>query len=204
VYRSQSLDDRIREAIKRKHRLQLHDLINIMEDAGTVDLRGSQVLPYLLKVLGRPRDPTLLAALNRLRGWEQTGAHRRDLNRDGSYDDAAAIQIMDAWWPRLSRAVYQPRLGSSLYQELTSSDPIDNTPNNGGDHLGSAWDVGFYGSVQEDLINLLKATAKKPKPKRRARSRAAAVAVTSRTKRSATKKTKAPPKPVRLCGAGNR
>jgi acyl-homoserine lactone acylase PvdQ len=199
IYRSQSLDDRIKEAIRRKGKIELHDLVNVMEDAGTVDLRGSKVLPYVLRVIGKTNDRTLEAALNRLRGWEQTGAHRRDLNRDGSYDDAAAIQIMDAWWPMLARAVYQPLLGPTLYQQLTSSDPIDNTPNNGGDHLGSSWDVGFYGSVQEDLINLLKV---KPKPKRRAKSRTA-TAVTSATKRRATKK-KASPKPVIFCGAGNR
>ena len=210
IFRSQSLDDRIREAIKRKGKIGLNDLVNAMGDAGTVDLRGSQVLPYLLKVIGKTNDPTLETALNRLRGWEQTGAHRRDLNRDGTYDDAAAIQIMDAWWPLLSRAAFQPLLGSDLYRQLTGVDPIDNTPNNNGDHLGSAWDVGWYGSVQEDLSNLLKATAKKPKtkarPKRKVKRRAVATAAKSKTKHKARKKKRkkiAVPKPVIFCGAGN-
>jgi acyl-homoserine lactone acylase PvdQ len=205
IFRSQSLDDRIKEAIRRKGKIELHDLVNAMEDAGTVDLRGSKVLPYLLKVIGKTNDRTLEGALNRLRGWEQTGAHRRDLNHDGSYDDAAAIQIMDAWWPLLSRAVYQPLLGSSLYQQLTGVDTIDNHPNNGGDHLGSAWDVGWYGSVQEDLVNLLKATARKPKakPKRRARRSTAAAAATPKPRARKKKKKKAAPKPVIFCGAGN-
>jgi hypothetical protein len=115
---------------------------------------------------------------------------------------------MDAWWPLLSRAVYQPLLGSTLYQQLTGIDPIDNHPNNGGDHLGSAWDVGFYGSVQEDLINLLKATPKKPrtkaKPKRKVKRRSAATAK-AKTKHKPKKKKakKAAPKPVIFCGAGN-
>jgi acyl-homoserine lactone acylase PvdQ len=206
IYRSQSLDDRIKEAIRRKGKIELHDLVNAMEDAGTVDLRGSRVLPYLLKVIGKTNDRTLEGALNRLRGWEQTGAHRRDLNHDGSYDDAAAIQIMDAWWPLLSRAVYQPLLGSALYQELTSVDPIDNHPNNGGDHLGSAWDVGWYGSMQEDLINLLKVKPKpKAKPKRRAKrsTTAAATAKPKRKVKRKTRKKKVAPKPVIFCGAGN-
>ncbi|HEV7459442.1 MAG TPA: penicillin acylase family protein [Solirubrobacteraceae bacterium] len=209
IFRSQSLDDRVKEAIRRKGKIELADLVNAMGDAATVDLRGTKVLPYLLKVIGKTNDRTLEGALNRLRGWEQTGAHRRDLNRDGSYDDAAAIQIMDAWWPLLSRAVYQPLLGSTLYQQLTGIDPIDNHPNNGGDHLGSAWDVGFYGSVQEDLINLLKATPKKPrakaKPKRKVKRRSAATAK-AKTKHKPKKKKKAKkaaPKPVIFCGAGN-
>ena len=205
IFRSQSLDDRIKEAIRRKGKIELADLVNAMEDAGTVDLRGTKVLPYLLRVIGKTNDRTLEGALNRLRGWEQTGAHRRDLNRDGSYDDAAAIQIMDAWWPLLSRAVYQPLLGSDLYKQLTGVDPVDNTPNNNGDHLGSSWDVGWYGSVQEDLVNLLKANAKKPKAKRKAKRSTASTAATSKTKHRTKKKPKkkAAPKPALFCGAGN-
>jgi acyl-homoserine lactone acylase PvdQ len=208
VYRSQSLDDRIREAIKRKGRLRLADLVNIMEDAGTVDLRGSKVLPYLLKVIGKTRDRTLESALNRLRGWYATGAHRRDLNRDGSYDDAAAIQIMDAWWPLLSRAMFQPRLGPDLYRQLNGVDPIDNAPNNNGDHLGSAYDVGWYGTVQEDLINLLKANAKKRKPRARrkttAKRRTASGAKAASARRPKKKRKRpAPPRPAIFCGTGN-
>ncbi|MEA2273218.1 MAG: hypothetical protein QOI98_1926, partial [Solirubrobacteraceae bacterium] len=65
------------------------------------------------------------------------------------------IRIMDAWWPLLTKAEFEPTLGADVYKELTSEDPIDNHPNNGGDHLGSAWDVGFYGHVQKDLRALL-------------------------------------------------
>jgi hypothetical protein len=103
--------------------------------------------------------------------------------------------------------VYQPLLGSSLYQELTGIDTIDNHPNNGGDHLGSAWDVGWYGSVQEDLVNLLKATAKpkrkaRAKPKRRARHSTAAAAKSPPKRKVKKKRKKAAPKPVIFCGAG--
>src|SRR3981081_4116629 len=150
-----------------------------MEDAVTVDLRGTKVLPYLLRVIGKTNDRTLEGALNRLRGWEQTGAHRRDLNRDGSYDDAAAIQSMDGGWPLLPRAVSQPLLGSDLYKQLTGVDPVDNTPNNNGDHLGSSWDVGWYGSVQEDLVNVLANAKKKPRPKARRRAKRSTAASTA-------------------------
>ena len=36
-----------------------------------------------------------------LRGWAAGGAHRRDLDKDGRYDDDDAVTLMDAWWPRL-------------------------------------------------------------------------------------------------------
>ena len=43
----------------------------------------------------------------------RSGAHRIDRDGDGRYDDAAPIQIMDAWWPLLVRAEFEPVLGRS-------------------------------------------------------------------------------------------
>ena len=59
LYRSRPLDDRIRAGIRGSRKMTLVELIDAMEDAGTVDLRGSHVLPWALKVIGRPRDPDL-------------------------------------------------------------------------------------------------------------------------------------------------
>ena len=67
---------------------------------GSVDLRGAKVLPLMLQVVGTPSDPGLASAVNTLQTWVSSGAHRRDLNQNGAYDDALAVQIMDAWWPR--------------------------------------------------------------------------------------------------------
>ncbi len=39
--------------------MSLVDLINAMEDAGTVDLRADKALPLALKVIGTPSDPAL-------------------------------------------------------------------------------------------------------------------------------------------------
>ena len=46
VYRSQSLDDRVRAGIRGRKKIDLAGLVNAMEDAGTVDLRGDKVLPW--------------------------------------------------------------------------------------------------------------------------------------------------------------
>jgi hypothetical protein len=60
---------------------------------------------------------------------------------------------MDAWWPLLIRAELQPVLGSKLLDESERDFPINDQPGQGtsGPHLGSAFDVGFYGIVQKDL-----------------------------------------------------
>jgi hypothetical protein len=98
--------------------------------------------------------------VNLLRHWVATGAHR--INRQapgahGNYEQSTAIRIMDAWWPLLVRAEFQPVLGRSLLDAIENSFSINDEPGHGtsGSHLGSAWDVGFYGIVQKDLRRAL-------------------------------------------------
>ncbi|HEY2437377.1 MAG TPA: penicillin acylase family protein, partial [Solirubrobacteraceae bacterium] len=161
VLRSQLLDDNVNHYLAAGHgKLTLTDLINAMGNAGTQDLRGVGVLPYALRILGRQQDPTLAAAIAKLRAWVASGAHR--INRSspgasGNYDQTDAVRIMDAWWPLLIRAEFQPLLGQRLLGEIENDFPINDQPGHGtsGDHLGSSWDVGFYGIVQKDLRGAL-------------------------------------------------
>jgi hypothetical protein len=157
VFRSQLLDNNINHYLDGGHgRLTLVDLINAMGNAGTQDLRGVQVLPYALRIIGHPRDGTLAPALAALRAWVASGAHR--INRQhpgntGNYERTDAVRIMDAWWPLLIRSEFQPVLGSTLLNAVERKFAINDQPGHGtsGSHLGSSWDVGFYGIVQKDL-----------------------------------------------------
>jgi acyl-homoserine lactone acylase PvdQ len=155
IYRSDPLDDRIRAEIAGAGKMSLVELVSAMEDAATVDLRGDAVLPWILEVLRtRPvDDPALAEALDELRAWNRAGAHRRDLDRDGHYEHTGAIRTMDAWWPRLLRAEFEPTLGEELYDAIEAVLEIDDTDRR--DHLGSAFSEGWYGFVHKDLRQLL-------------------------------------------------
>ena len=166
IYRSQLLDNNIEHYLAIGHgKLSLADLVNAMGNAGTQDLRGVEVLPYALRVLEsrspHPNNDTALAyAVTVLAHWVATGAHR--INREspgtsGDYDQSYAVRIMDAWWPLLVRADLGSVLGSSLLSDVENEFPINDQPGHGtsGEHLGSAWDVGFYGIVQKDLRAVL-------------------------------------------------
>src|SRR5207302_1442761 len=83
------------------------------------------------------------------------GAHRIDRNRDGQYDEAEAVRIMDAWWPLWLHAEFQPTLGSGLFSEIEGMNELVNAPNNSSQHLGSAWQAGWYGYAQKDLRTVL-------------------------------------------------
>ena len=155
VFRSQSLDDRIRAGIRGARKMSLVGLVDAMEDAGTVDLRGTRNLPLALKILGRQSNPKLAAAIAKLRAWVRAGAHRRDKDRNHRYEHAEAIRIMDAWFPRWVAAEFKPTIGGHIFDRIDAINEVDNAPNNHGDHLGSAYDDGWYGYINKDLRQVL-------------------------------------------------
>jgi hypothetical protein len=126
-----------------------------MESAGTVDLRATKVLPYLLRVVGHPRNRQLAHAASVLRAWVKAGGHRIDRNHNGVYEHSEAIKIMDAWWSQLVYYEFKPSFGSPLFRSLRSFLRPDNDPNWDGAHLGSAYDGGWYHYVQQDLRRVL-------------------------------------------------
>ena len=155
VFRSQSLDERIRRGIAGPRKLDLVGLVAAMEDAGTVDLRAARDLGLALRIVGTPKDPALAAAVAKLKAWRKHGSHRRDRNHDGTYDHAAAVRILDAWFPLWVAAQFKPTLGADVFGRINAINEVDNAPNNHGSHLGSAYDDGWYGYISKDLRQVL-------------------------------------------------
>ncbi|MCW2985905.1 MAG: Penicillin amidase, partial [Conexibacter sp.] len=160
VFRSQMLDRQVEKRLQNGKKLDLPGLVDAMEEAGTTDLRGQEDLPLALKVIGNPSDPDLKAAVATLKAWVASGTQRRDKDGDGVYDHADAVRIMDAWWPTWMEAEFQPTLGTTIFQTLPHGQ--DNAPNNHGDHLGSAYQEGWYGYAKKDLNMVLGNPVKEP------------------------------------------
>jgi acyl-homoserine lactone acylase PvdQ len=155
AYRSQMLSDRVRRALRGDRKLTLPGLIDIMEVAGTGDLRAHAALPLALDVIDEPRGERLRAAVATLRAWKRSGGLRRDGDRDGAYDHGDAVALMDAWWPLWVKAQFEPVLGRRALERLQDVLEIDNAPNNRGAHLGSAYQGSWYGFVRKDLRAVL-------------------------------------------------
>ena len=155
IYRSQSLADRIRRGIRGDRKMSITELIDAMESAGTVDLRATKVLPFALRVLGRPRDPQLSQAAHVLRAWVRAGGHRLDRNRDGTYERSDAVSILDRWWPKWLRAQFRPAMGAAVYKRTKGLIRQDDDPNLDGEHHGSAYQTGWYHYAQKDLRRVL-------------------------------------------------
>jgi acyl-homoserine lactone acylase PvdQ len=152
VDRGESLEKRIRAGIKGKKKMSLVQLTAAMEDAGTVDLRATEVLPYALRVIGKPKDPATAAAVNTLRAWIHAGGHRRDVDSSGTYDNSDAVAIMDAWWPKWINAQFGPALGKPLTDSVIGRIGLGDVPNI---HQGSSFDDGIWGQSEKDLRRTL-------------------------------------------------
>jgi acyl-homoserine lactone acylase PvdQ len=158
VYRSMPLDDRIKAGIAGGKKMTKVELVQAMEDAGTVDLRGDTVLPLALEVIGDAPtgDAAVDDAIKKLRDWRATGNHRitrKDPypSKNWVYDEAAAVQLMDAWWPRWAKAEFASDLGPELFAKLADILPVDDPPG----PIGSAFQNGWYGYASKDLRAVL-------------------------------------------------
>jgi acyl-homoserine lactone acylase PvdQ len=149
VHRSLLLEDRIRAEVKEGD-VTVVEMVQAMADAATVDLRGDKVLPWMLEVVGNPSDGRMRRAVGLLSDWHRTGAHRADLEKphDGVYDHAAAVALMDQWWPRALDAVFRPVLGKAF-------DDVPVTQDDAPGPVGSAYNNGWYGQLEKDLRMVL-------------------------------------------------
>jgi acyl-homoserine lactone acylase PvdQ len=162
VFRVEPLDERIQAGIAGSETMTPGELVSAMEDAGTVDLRGTSVLPLALKVIrkgGPVESAELRSAIDVLKAWLDAGAHRRDADNDGVYEHADAIRIMDAWWRPWVEGQFRPSLGNQLFEAVEDQLPIDD--GNRAAHMGSAFQGGWWGYISKDLRTLLKKKKKK-------------------------------------------
>ena len=150
VHRSLALSDRL-DRLVAEGGVTTTDLVAAVQDAATVDSRAFYTLPPLLDLIGD--DPELAQAAALLRDWTERGAHRLDRDRDGAYEEQAAIALFDEWWEPADGAaapvahdLLRGTLGD-LVAELPQR--LDDHPRQG---LGSAWNgVAWYGYVAKDL-----------------------------------------------------
>jgi penicillin amidase len=154
LQRQQMIQEHIRRDLRGNRKLGLHQLVQSMEEPATQDLRGLYIVPVARRALGKVGDPKLREALATLTAWRKAGAHRRDLDKDGAYDDDAAVTLMDAWWPKLSRAVFKRSLGAGVIDALRVMVPYDAELEPGRSPSAPAFSTGWYGFVHKDLRQL--------------------------------------------------
>ncbi|CAL9396392.1 penicillin acylase family protein [Streptomyces sp. enrichment culture] len=161
VHRGNLLDDRVGRLVAAGG-VTRTALVKAMAEAGLTDLRAEGVVPDLLKVVTSApvSDPTAAAAVSKLQAWLAAGGRRAETSAGSrAYAHADAIRILDAWWPLLVRAEFEPGLGSGLYTALTANLPVDESPSAShgptGAHAGSAFQYGWWSYVDKDIRAVL-------------------------------------------------
>ena len=159
-------------------------LIQVMETAATTDLRGSEVLPLLLDVIDSSpvtssSEETLVSELT---SWMDSGSRILPTAAGSeTFQDAAAIQLMDAWWPLLLQAEFEPGMGTGLFDALVTDMQANDSPSGGQQitvpgsiavssdnmaqtHKGSSFQFGWWGYVSKDLRSVLGQSVQDPLP----------------------------------------
>ncbi|MFB7908834.1 penicillin acylase family protein [Kitasatospora sp. NPDC056076] len=173
VHRANLLDDRVKALLRGGGKASRVTLTQAMESAALADLRAEDVLPDLIRVLRSApvTDPAAATALQQLEAWLADGAQRKETSAGShAYADAAAIRVMDAWWPLVADGVMRPGLGDQLFSALTGALQINESPsggqtgatgggpvsaNEGIPHKGSAFQYGWWSYLDKDLRAVL-------------------------------------------------
>jgi acyl-homoserine lactone acylase PvdQ len=144
IFRSQLIEDRIKADIAHGRKMTISQLVQAMDEPATEDIRAVQLLPVLLRAVGTPSSATLSAALASLQAWGAAGGHRRDMTRSGHDQFTPAIELMDAWWPKLLQAEFGPMLGTDAFNTVRAMVDFGSTD------FAESW----YGYVSKDLRRL--------------------------------------------------
>jgi len=168
VHRGDLIDSLVKADLAKGVKYTRALLVRRMMQAGLTDLRGLKVLPVLLAVLTSSTitDPTEAAAVSQLQTWLAAGATRTETSAGSkTYANAAAIQILDAWWPLLVKAEFSPALGAELYSALSTVLQTDESPSgsvgssasveSAQGHKGSSFQYGWWSYVDKDLRAVL-------------------------------------------------
>ena len=106
VYRNQMIAGRIAADIAHGRKIRISQVVSAMDVPSTEDIRATE-LPLLFRALGKPANPTLRAAIAELRAWYRAGGFRKGASVSDPHDlYTPAIELMDAWWPKLLSAEF--------------------------------------------------------------------------------------------------
>lgn len=152
TYRVDMLDKLLEDALA-GGTLTPGDMVEVMANAGYTDLRGQEILPLALDMIGT--EPGLEPVLTVLQDWVAAGTMRRDRDHDGDYDHASAVAIMDAWFEPMIDATLGPQL-DPYYGDIPMG--FDNEPS----EIGSAYQGGYYGYLKKAFLMATGGTVSAP------------------------------------------
>ena len=120
IHRVDLLDDKMHELLDGRGQARLSDLVDVIGSAATQDTRGLYLGPKMLKLAQKKKNASdqYATALELVRNWVSTGAHRLNNNDDDVMEQGAALAVFDEWYTQLVHLVYDDELGEKGYDML--------------------------------------------------------------------------------------
>jgi hypothetical protein len=147
VYRNQMIAGRIAADLAHGHKIRIAQVVQAMDLPSTEDIRATQ-LPLLFRALGKPNSARLRAAIAELRTWYDAGGYRRGTSASSTTDlYTPAIELIDAWWPKLLAAEFDPMIGSPSMSAIAALLQFGGAAPVSGDGFNNGW----WGYVSKDL-----------------------------------------------------
>ncbi len=140
--------DMLRRRVESVQNAEASDLVTLVQEVATTDMRGEAVLPPALTLIeGAALTPQVATAASDLRDWIAGGSQRRDRDNNGFYD-AEVIPIADRFHAELLKGVFEPGLGRFFSSDdLRRPSGTDNAPG----LIGSSFQGGWYSLLFDDL-----------------------------------------------------
>jgi acyl-homoserine lactone acylase PvdQ len=181
VQRADLLDQGVKSYLATGAKFTRTALIQTMEKAALTDLRGKEVLPLLLQVINSApvTDPNQQKLVAELTTWMNAGSTLSQTSAGSkSFQNSAAIQLFDAWWPLLLQAEFQSGMGNNLFDALIGAIQPNESPSGGQQltaggvvsdsqaqpHKGSSFQFGWWGYATKDLRSVLGQSVTAPIP----------------------------------------
>jgi acyl-homoserine lactone acylase PvdQ len=148
VYRNHLIAGRIGADIARGRKIRISQVVSAMDVPSTEDIRATE-LPLLFTALGKPANPKLRSAIATLRAWYLAGGFRKSATlATASHDlNTSAIELLDAWWPKLLSAEFTPMIGPGAFSAIQTLLPLGGAAPVSGDGFNNGW----WGYVSKDL-----------------------------------------------------
>jgi acyl-homoserine lactone acylase PvdQ len=148
VYRNHMIAGRIGADIAHGRKIRISQVVSAMDVPSTEDIRATE-LPLLFRALGKPANPKLRVAIAELRAWYRAGGFRKSASLETASHDlyTPAIELMDAWWPKLLSAEFTPMIGQGAFNAIETMLPLGGQAPVSGDGFNNGW----WGYVSKDL-----------------------------------------------------
>lgn len=153
LHRVELLSDQMGKLLDGEGTAILSDLVDVIRIAATQDARGKYLGPKMVRATENALaggDVKDVEALDAVKTWVKSGAHRKNKDRDEVMDQSAALVLFDEWYKTLVHQIFDDEIGADDYDLIPA--PVTNyNPSGGG---------GFWFDFSTYLENLFRKSSR--------------------------------------------